>query len=173
MTTRSGREIFYCFIMCWTCFCKVFGTPRVKVTNAAKSVIKITKTQRIEVINKILLHRHDMWITAKYGPYFMLPPCGEWSESHLYACCFQALEIIDDVGDRLTLKYSRMQPPNITENDQDFVERWEECECKLQQSNLKGKNYEMLKLYMRRISKATHFNFPAEKHSIQPCINLI
>ena len=45
------------------------------------------------------------------------------SKSHLYACCFQALEIIDDVGDRLTLKYSRMQPPNITENDQDFVER--------------------------------------------------
>ena len=74
--------------MCWTSFRKAFGAPRVKETNAAKSVIKIKKTQRIKVINKILLHRHDIRITAKYRPYFMLPTFGEWRESHLYACCF-------------------------------------------------------------------------------------
>ena len=60
--------------------------------------------------------------------------------SHLHAYCFQALEIIDDVGDRLTLKYSRMQPPNVTENDQDFVERWKDCQRKSCKNNLERKN---------------------------------
>ena len=42
-----------------------------------------------------------------------------------HALCMKALAIIDKVGDELTIKYSRMkQLPNITENDEDFKERY-------------------------------------------------
>ena len=34
---------------------------------------------------------------------------------------FQALDIIDKVGDRLSLKYSRMKAPNFSEADEDFI----------------------------------------------------
>ena len=36
----------------------------------------------------------------------------------------QSLEILDEIGDRLTLKYSRLPVPDVTENDLDFRARY-------------------------------------------------
>ena len=47
----------------------------------------------------------------------------QYLKDNMRSLSFQALEIIDDVGDRLTLKYSRLEPPNVTEKDKDFIER--------------------------------------------------
>ena len=36
----------------------------------------------------------------------------------------QALEILDEVGDKVKVKFSRMPVPQFSENDDDFVSRW-------------------------------------------------
>lgn len=38
---------------------------------------------------------------------------------------FQALAIIDEVGDRLSLKYSSMPVPQFSEKDEDFIKRYD------------------------------------------------
>jgi hypothetical protein len=38
----------------------------------------------------------------------------------LYVVYLQALAIIDEMGDLLSLKYSRMPVPDISENDEEF-----------------------------------------------------
>ena len=72
-------------------------------------------------------------------------------------CILQALDIISEVGDLLTLKYARRPPPEFSEKDDDFVSR-----------------YAVYTVYhMKHVEVFVSFNFVLGELKVSQCIGFM
>ena len=69
----------------------------------------------------------DDHMEKEMSKHFFLPKditCKALLTSHIISCFWQALAIIDEVGDILSLKYSNMPVPALNEKDPYFRQRY-------------------------------------------------